>query len=330
MTPRSSPPSLYLLQVRLCGPQSPAIPSRFELFKRPMGSYFQYFVLAVHLSRCSVAASLTILYYDWLLTLPAEIRLYWQYRFSVTSFFYFLNRYSTLLLHIPVAIEFYADLSSERLLFASSGFSPIVLCVLLAIRTYALFGRALLALIFFVVYGTTTFGIATWAIVKEQQIPMSVSDAIPPTYRACGSDFTNDQARYLAIAWALAMGFDLIIFILTLYKRLKIGRTLHNSLFSLMIRDGTLYFGFLMFFYVGNLISIVRYHIIIEVSTSINIIATTLISRLMLNIRDPRNVGVFTQDTSRTALAFVHEPVPYDLDTMTDSMELETVDTETQ
>lgn len=34
------------------------------------------------------------------------------------------------------------------------------------------------------------------------------------------------------------MVFDCIIFGLTLYKRLQIGRTMQNSLFTLMLRDG--------------------------------------------------------------------------------------------
>ena len=41
-----------------------------------------------------------------------------------------------------------------------------------------------------------------------------------------------------ALAWSPAMIFDCIIFGLTLYKRLQIGRTVDNSLFALMLRDG--------------------------------------------------------------------------------------------
>ncbi|KAI0071349.1 hypothetical protein K474DRAFT_1579044, partial [Panus rudis PR-1116 ss-1] len=54
-----------------------------------------------------------ILYYDWLLTLADEIRLYWCRRISFTFVAYFLNRYCNLLIHIPVVIETFVDLSTE-------------------------------------------------------------------------------------------------------------------------------------------------------------------------------------------------------------------------
>lgn len=41
-----------------------------------------------------------------------------------------------------------------------------------------------------------------------------------------------------AIAWSPGMIFDCIVFGLTLYKRLKTGCTVQNSLFTLMLRDG--------------------------------------------------------------------------------------------
>lgn len=44
-----------------------------------------------------------------------------------------------------------------------------------------------------------------------------------------------------AIAWVPSMAFDCVIFALTLYKRIQVGRTIQNSLFTLMIRDGESY-----------------------------------------------------------------------------------------
>ncbi|KAI0078631.1 hypothetical protein K474DRAFT_1660250 [Panus rudis PR-1116 ss-1] len=77
-------------------------------FARESMSYFHFFAQSIYLSRYSVAVSLAILYYDWILTLPDEISLYWQRRCSFTSFLYFLNRYSSLIAHIPVAVQIYS------------------------------------------------------------------------------------------------------------------------------------------------------------------------------------------------------------------------------
>ncbi|KAG6905712.1 hypothetical protein DXG01_001159, partial [Tephrocybe rancida] len=52
--------------------------------------------------------SFTILYYDYALTLPAEIDRFWTSRtISWVSVFYYLNRYLTLFGHIPVMLQDY-------------------------------------------------------------------------------------------------------------------------------------------------------------------------------------------------------------------------------
>ncbi|KAG6906223.1 hypothetical protein DXG01_015133 [Tephrocybe rancida] len=52
--------------------------------------------------------SFTILYYDYALTLPAEIDRFWSTRtISWVSGFYYLNRYLTLFGHIPVVVQNY-------------------------------------------------------------------------------------------------------------------------------------------------------------------------------------------------------------------------------
>ncbi|KAI0077602.1 hypothetical protein K474DRAFT_1771680 [Panus rudis PR-1116 ss-1] len=277
--------------------------------------YFLFYARSIFLSRCSVAAALTILYYDWLLTIPSEIDLYWQHRFSYTSFFYFLNRYSSLLAHVPVAVEFYVDLPTKSCLRLQSfhqvycAISVTQVAVLLVIRTYALYNRSKFIVLFLAIYILVGFGCAAWAIVRGQQLPGVPMNSVPSWYHACGSFFSKTQTHLdLAIAWALAMGFDIMIFVLTLRMRLKVGRTVENGIFTLMMRDGTMYFGFIIFFYVWNMISILHHMVIIELATFVNIIGSTLVSRLMLNIRDPKNIGVFTQDLTATALDFAVAP----------------------
>ncbi|KAK7683052.1 hypothetical protein QCA50_013724 [Cerrena zonata] len=100
------------------------------------------------------------------------------------------------------------------------------------------------------------------------------------------------------------MLFDTVVFILTLYKRLQVGKTPWNSLFYLMIRDGTMYFGFLVVLYSMDIVNFLVFGDVVQLATLTNVVASTLISRLMLNIRDTKGSGELTATTNFTPLIF--------------------------
>lgn len=52
-----------------------------------------------------------ILYYDFVLTIPQEVERYWKRRLSWGSALFFLNRYSSVLSHIPIIYEYYWNVS---------------------------------------------------------------------------------------------------------------------------------------------------------------------------------------------------------------------------
>ncbi|KAH0589999.1 hypothetical protein H2248_000180 [Termitomyces sp. 'cryptogamus'] len=60
--------------------------------------------------------SFTLLYYDYALTLPAEIDRFWSTRsLSWTSTFFYLNRYLSLFGHIPAIVrDFWMPVSSDK------------------------------------------------------------------------------------------------------------------------------------------------------------------------------------------------------------------------
>ncbi|TBU39216.1 hypothetical protein BD309DRAFT_993908 [Dichomitus squalens] len=94
-----------------------------------------------NVNRVAQAISFTILYYDFLLTFPEEVERYWTGVWSWASFFFFLNRYMSVVCYVPFAYEFYADMPEplyHRLLLAST---QCVAAVLLMLRTYALYNR---------------------------------------------------------------------------------------------------------------------------------------------------------------------------------------------
>ena len=59
-------------------------------------------------SRRPNLAFAVVLYYDYILTIISEITLYWLHPFTWTSFFFFLTRYSSIILYVPIALEFFA------------------------------------------------------------------------------------------------------------------------------------------------------------------------------------------------------------------------------
>ncbi|KAK7683635.1 hypothetical protein QCA50_013473 [Cerrena zonata] len=207
--------------------------------------------------RYSIAASVVILYYDYLLTINSEYNLFWlDSRLSWISFFYFLNRYTALIAQVPVIVEFFWDLSPQWQISLFRGLPA---------------------------YPNGKLRICDLPLTKEQGKRIY---SYAPILEA------NSLCTPSALAWSQAIAFDCIIFALTLYKRLQIGRTVENSLFSLMLRDGTMYFGFLGLAYVFELLNFLVWGDIVQMASLTNAIASTLISRLMLNIRDPKNSGL--------------------------------------
>lgn len=59
-----------------------------------------------------------------------------------------------------------------------------------------------------------------------------------PLLTHCEVDLHTSNTDF-AGAWSTVLLFDSVVFFLTLSKRLRVGKTHDNGLFSLMVRDGT-------------------------------------------------------------------------------------------
>ncbi|KAG6917416.1 hypothetical protein DXG01_002685 [Tephrocybe rancida] len=124
-------------------------------------------------------ASFTILYYDYALTLPAEIDRFWSTRtISWVSGFYYLNRYLTLFGHIPAMVHYYST-------FEGPSMAQAIVGILLTMRTYALYDRSLRVLLFICSCGLAVIVFGTWSIASghgtkaiESSAPQAM--CIPP------------------------------------------------------------------------------------------------------------------------------------------------------
>ncbi|KAI0351671.1 hypothetical protein OH77DRAFT_1524002 [Trametes cingulata] len=244
-----------------------------------------------HINRIFAAIAFAILWYDFVLTIPLEVERYWKGGWTWASTFYFLNRYMSVLSHIPVVVEFFGTLPELLQLYHQilAALTQCIVGVLLMLRTYALYNRNRTVVYVLASICAVGGGVSVWAIVSVRSLhPRSFEDVA--VYAGCDLTLSEKQGAYLAAAWSSILVFDATVFMLTLVQALRVGRTWSHSLFHVMLRDGTIYFGILLVCYMCNILTyILAAPVYKGVSTTMtNVISTTLITRLMLNIRDPK------------------------------------------
>ncbi|KAI9065135.1 hypothetical protein FKP32DRAFT_1568491, partial [Trametes sanguinea] len=244
-----------------------------------------------------------ILYYDYLLTLFDEIDYFWKSaNVSLVSVLFVIIRYVGLLAPIPVAIEYLADLPEivrdlcrrlETYHQAYAIASQAIVAILLVIRTYALYERnkRILALLIVTHVGGGIFCLIS---IVTNMSPVKTSIPMPFSFRGCNLGLTDKQGIHLALAWGAMLWFDTTIFVLTLLRALRMRRHLPGGLLEIMFRDGTVYYGIMVAANVSNTITFLVGHPhsgspMKGLDTTLtNVLSTTLTSRLILNLRDPR------------------------------------------
>ncbi|KAJ7862213.1 hypothetical protein B0H13DRAFT_2659106 [Mycena leptocephala] len=191
--------------------------------------------------RYLVFMSLSILVYDYALTFPAEVARYWGTRMTWGTAFFYLNRYSALLGAAPILAELLlttTDPSKAARCAALQGYrtyfsllSIILVAVILIMRTYALYERNkhILAFMIVVTLAAVAFALEHTCVHICRSVVVSVNADL--------NIFIGTAA-----AWGGMLVFDVMIFILTLYKALRYDACT-GSLFSVLFRDGCMYFG---------------------------------------------------------------------------------------
>ncbi|TFK92881.1 hypothetical protein K466DRAFT_594817 [Polyporus arcularius HHB13444] len=234
-------------------------------------------------NRVVQTVAFVVLYYDFLLTFPLEVERYWAGGRSWASCCFFANRYMAVLGHLPVVYEFFGTMPEEIL----AAVTQLVVGALLMLRTYALYNRNRR-----VVYVLSTIcavggAVSAWAI-------LSVRGSSNPSpnvslWVGCDLRISQKQGYYLAAAWSSILAFDTAVFVLTLWQALHVRPTWSHSLFHILLRDGTIYFGVLAICYLSNISTYVfvqpKHKGILTTLTIV--LSTTLVTRMMLNIRNP-------------------------------------------
>ncbi|KAI0668892.1 hypothetical protein C8Q78DRAFT_215045 [Trametes maxima] len=170
-----------------------------------------------------------------------------------------------------------------------------IVAVLLLIRTYALYGRDRRVLALLLTIGCTGGAVGLWAITvgaarqghKTANVPARSQFVVHGT--GCDTTLSQQQGYDLALTWGSMLVFDATVFVLTLSQAFKSGRTWKGGYIHVMLRDGSVYFGVLLVFHSFNILTLALAgpaYRGITVSLT-NVISSTLVTRLMLNIRDP-------------------------------------------
>lgn len=251
------------------------------------------FVFGVLLNRCILVVSFTLLYYDYALTVTGEITHFWWYgRTSIVSILFFLNRYFTMFGQIPIALDLFGDIPEESCRFLqvyNQYFLMVtqgIVVALLGMRTFALYERSkriafLLATIYLIMAV-----VAGWAIFTSHTSRDKSEDIVIPS--TCNLSLTPQQCHRLAGIWGTEILFDLTVFALTLSKSLPAVRRSKGTILIVLLRDGAVFFCALI---VLNILNILTF-LLAEppangaLSALTNATSSTLVSRMMLNLRE--------------------------------------------
>ncbi|KAF7290243.1 hypothetical protein MIND_01338000 [Mycena indigotica] len=241
----------------------------------------------IHIYYYINAAAFTLLFYDYLITLEWEVARYWGAGRTSPTLLFFANRYGTLLGNIPVV------LLNVWVAPPTDAKTRIIVGIMLILRTYALYERSRYVLGFMVAASAGIIAVGVWGTLHSSALPESDKGTAIPLPLGCTYGIKKRESTGLMIAWS-AMGlFDVMIFVLTLARTLTGGRRriplrgMH--LISVLMRDGCLYFGVMVLCNVGNILTFALGQDLTRgiLNTLTNIVSSIMISRLMLNLRDP-------------------------------------------
>ncbi|OCH94949.1 hypothetical protein OBBRIDRAFT_721553, partial [Obba rivulosa] len=252
----------------------------------------------------SITSRLAILYYDYFTTFSVEIERFWKRNcLSWVSALFVVNRYLSLIGPILVAVEYFGNipeivnvwltpcrcrqLQSFHQYYAV--LTQVIVAALLLLRTYALYNRDARILCMMII--TCTAGTIV-SIVSAKDVLTCVRHLI--SLKDCTVGVTPCTNLDLIGAWSSMLAFDTLVFFLTLARAIYVGGLWKGTLFRIMLRDGALYYGIMVMANIANILTfLVRHCTAMQptakgmCTTLTNVVSSTLISRLMLNLRDP-------------------------------------------
>lgn len=279
-------------------------------------------------SKYTYVASMTLMVYDMLLTLPEEVSTMWSGRPSIGRYMFLVNRYVAPVLFI---FDLYYQLAPHLTLeFCKRAWlPPNILGIIsltsvesiLVLRTHALYrNKALLFVLCLLCCINAATMIGATFYLRLHVITFQEATFPPPVQLGCTEQCSLPICRTLLTAFWIPFFFtETVIFGLTLWKSYSstLGMTSHSKLVQVFYRDGFIYY------IVAMLISITNLLVWILAPDSLSYIVTSVMralqvsvgSRILLNIRSARSDGYVSQQvtvprTSGHELSNIHFVVP--------------------
>ncbi|KAG1726403.1 hypothetical protein EDB19DRAFT_1752619 [Suillus lakei] len=235
-------------------------------------------------------------------TLPEEVTFIWRRPKALSAMLFFLNRYIALVGNIFGLFRDFLPLSNESCSRSMQArqliliFQQIIICLILTLRTYALYGRSRRLLKWMLIVGLVLAGVGVAG--SFGQGSSSVSDI----QGSCLEIYTAETAVRHGLAWIAMFVFELLVFVLTVFRTCKVRGLQRFSLMSrknirdIIFQDGIMYFAAMTLI---NLLNILTYLSGPDttrgsLSTFTSCMSATLISRLMLNLHKSIDTGIFS------------------------------------
>lgn len=262
-------------------------------------------------SGINVAASFNlaayVLYmYDYALTFGREVDLFWCQPRRTWAFALFIaNRYVALFGRIPAfMVNFLVDSGGSNSPRCQSlhmgdqiimGILRFIGSVIMMMRVYAFYDQDRRILGLFIIVGLISAGLCCWAFLYHGP-PQP-----PPKYAVqvgcLGPIYPSQGPRYAA-AWGGQLLLDALVFVSMLWKLLRIDTMGQRTFLDMVLRDGAMYFAVMTAMNVANITMflVADPYVKSVLSSPTNLLCAAMISRLMMNLRDPkiRVVGVST------------------------------------
>ncbi|KAJ7624868.1 hypothetical protein FB45DRAFT_1005639 [Roridomyces roridus] len=247
--------------------------------------------------------SISVLYWDYLITLDSEMNLMWRRAGSSTLLFLAVRYLGLGGLSLTVFTFFFIP---EKVCYAFHVVHQIILIgtqllvsVVMLVRVYALYGRSYRILAVLILISLGLLSALLWSIQAE------FSQHTEPItgYPGCATILTRLSQYHLAFAWESLFVFDSLMFGFTVYKTYSEcgswrGRGIEMRMgwlpiHTLMLRDGAMYFGAMA---LANLCNIVTFYLGGPVlsgslSTFASSMSVTMMCRLMLNLHETARQG---------------------------------------
>lgn len=255
----------------------------------------------------------TILIYDHVATLQEEIAFIWRRPNALSAMLFLLNRYLALFVNISSLVIHFVPLSDESC--SKSGLyrqlslvlQAVVVCLIMTIRTYALYGGSKRLL--------------TWMTIIMIALAIAVSVGSLGHFSGimtilpgigCYETYTAEVAARLGLAWLAEMVFELLIFILIVYRICKTRGLLRLSLFTrsnvidIIFHDGAIYFGVMTLINIPNILTYYSGSVNTRgsLATFTSSMSATLISRLVLNLHQSMDTGILSTTVQDESASF--------------------------